>query len=392
MLTKLIWKGTGKFQLIGASLGATIGFVLLLFSFQFYFDISEVFNSNKDLISEDYIIINKKLSAFKSLNVSKSTFTKKEIQEIEESIFISDVSPFISNNFRVSAYTNKGEKIPYFRTELFFEAIPNEYVDLYEEQWKWELKDSLIPIIIPKDYLNLYNFGFAKSQGLPQISGSLINLVSFNVKIRGNGKTEVFRGKIVGFSSRINSILVPYNFLNWANQKFSTVETLPSRLVILTETKDNVKLLQFLEDNNYETNNDKLKSSKLNAILQAILAVTSSIAFIIIFLSVLIFIVAFQLIISKSSTKLQILIKIGYHYKKLSKIFISNFLIIILFINIFAFFIIKIIRNSLLELLYDYGFEVVSGISTYVILGGILLSLIIILLNSISIIQQIKKY
>ena len=47
-----------------------------------------------------------------------------------------------------------------------------------------------IPIIIPRNYLNLYNYGFAKSQGLPQISEGIFQRVSLGIEVAGNGRTE----------------------------------------------------------------------------------------------------------------------------------------------------------------------------------------------------------
>ena len=210
MLIKLLSKGNDKFKLIGATIGALIGFVLLLLSLQFYFDIKNIFSTNTDLISSDYLIINKKLSVFKTIDVSKSTFTNKDIKQIEQQEFVKEVCPFVASSFRVSAYTDKDSRIPYFYTDLFFEAIPDKYVDLKDEKWKWEINDSLIPIIIPKDYLNLYNFGFAQSQNLPQISDNIISLITFNLTIEGQQKKKHYEGKIIGCIDTIQMFQVSF--------------------------------------------------------------------------------------------------------------------------------------------------------------------------------------
>ena len=36
--------------------------------------------------------------------------------------------------------------------------------------------------------------------------------------MRGNGRVEQYKGNIVGFSNRLNTILVPQSFMNWANK------------------------------------------------------------------------------------------------------------------------------------------------------------------------------
>ena len=63
-----------------------------------------------------------------------------------------------------------------------------------------------------------------------------------------------FRGKIIGFSNRINSILVPYSFLSWANENYGFhSEDRISRLVIVTKDPTNPEIVSFLEKNGYAT-------------------------------------------------------------------------------------------------------------------------------------------
>lgn len=55
-------------------------------------------------------------------------------------------------------------------TEMFFESVPDEYVDVNLDKWLFDKETRVIPIIIPRNYLNLYNFGFAQSRSLPKLS------------------------------------------------------------------------------------------------------------------------------------------------------------------------------------------------------------------------------
>ena len=73
---------------------------------------------------------------------------------------------------------------------------------------------------LPRNYLNLYNFGFAQSRSLPQLSEGVMGMVNLDIRITGVGRTENFKGKIVGFSNRLNTILVPETFMTWANNEF----------------------------------------------------------------------------------------------------------------------------------------------------------------------------
>ena len=103
-------------------------------------------------------------------------------------------------------------------TEMFFESVPDEYVDVNLDKWHFDEFSQVIPIIIPRNYLNLYNFGFAQSRSLPKLSEGLMNLIQMDISLRGNGRVEQFKGKIVGFSNRLNTILVPQTFMDWANK------------------------------------------------------------------------------------------------------------------------------------------------------------------------------
>lgn len=54
-----------------------------------------------------------------------------------------------------------------------------------------------------------------------------------DIMMRGNGRVEQYKGNIVGFSNRLNTILVPQSFMKWANENFApNAEAQPARLII----------------------------------------------------------------------------------------------------------------------------------------------------------------
>lgn len=393
MLEQLLWKRNKKGKLYGAFAGTLIGFFLLLGALQFYVDINSVFSKNEDLINPEYLIINKEVSFLNSLSLNNSQFAQEEIDEIKRmtDLGITNVSGFISSDFKVGAFTRSSGAIPAFYTHVFFEAIPDQYLDIENEAWKWKEGDDFIPVVIPRDYLNLYNFGFAQSRGLPQISPKMVSMANFSIRIQNSKDEMVFKGKIVDLSDRINSILVPYDFLKWANKRFGTKEgSAPSRLVLVTKDPSNSELSHFLEQKGYQTNADKLKNSKLSVLLKILLSVVGVIALIIISLALIIFILAFQNIINRSSEKLRTLVHIGYCYKQLSKLYIRIFIKIIIAINIISILLLFLIKSKTDTILSAAGFEA-SSFSFIPILTGIVLSLGIVILNSWIIQKQIKK-
>lgn len=44
-----------------------------------------------------------------------------------------------------------------------------------------------------------------------------MGMMTLDVRLSGRGRTERMKGRIVGFSNRLNTILVPQAFMEWAN-------------------------------------------------------------------------------------------------------------------------------------------------------------------------------
>ena len=391
MIAKVIAKNFSKLQILGAGIGTLIGLVLLFSIAQFYFEMDQVLEENKALIDPEFLVINKKVSILETFNLKEATFTEKEIEDVRAQEWASKVEGFISNQFALSAYT-ESTRFPDFYTDLFFEAIPNEYLDVKDDDWNWNEGDKTIPIILPKDYINLYNFGFAPSQGLPQISPNTIGLVSFTISVRGQGKQAEFRGKIIGFSSRVNSILVPWNFLNWANKEYGTTKTNKiSRLVVESKDPTNPEIISFLNENYYETLLEKLKSSRLNIILKFVISFLGSLGIFIILLAFGVFILSFQLLISKSADKIKKLKWLGYHYKEISKPYIWSFGLIIISIFLLSGSIMLILKKIFTAYVLEMGLELSKGFDIRVVLGGSILLILMFLVNTWAINRQTRR-
>lgn len=150
-----------------------------------------------------------------------NTFSKDEIKDLKAQPFTKGVGAFTPSLFKVSAGLGMQEAGIRLSTEMFFESVPDEYVDVSLDKWHFDEDTRIIPIIVPRNYLNLYNFGFAQSRSLPKLSEGLMSLVQMDIMMRGNGRVEQYKGNIVGFSNRLNTILVPQSFMDWANKNFA---------------------------------------------------------------------------------------------------------------------------------------------------------------------------
>ncbi|MCF8226497.1 MAG: hypothetical protein K9J30_11525 [Bacteroidales bacterium] len=390
-LFKILWQDQSRSHLLWAVLGTIAGFVLLLSGIHFYENMKNVLSTNKDLLDPEYIIINKRVNISQTLGLGSAGFSEKEIREIEEQPFSNKVDPFISNEFPISAFT-QSKQFPNFYTELFFEAVPDEYIDVKSDQWNWSEKKEFIPVILPQDYLNLYNFGFSQSQGLPQIPKEMIGLLQFQVILKGKDEKRTYPGKIIGFSNRINSILVPYDFLTWANDKFGYMEQEdPSRIILVSNDPTDPAIIKFIEDKGYDTIREKLKSSRLNIILKFVLSFLVAVAAIIIGLAFLIFLLSLQLMISRSAEKIRRLNKLGYHHREISHPYIIVLFGLLMIVTLFSIGITSLIATKLSGAGMEWSLPIEEHLSANIYLVSTGLVMILFALNTFAISLSTRK-
>ena len=377
-------------QIIGYALTLLIGVTIILVTIQFHLDIKPLLHQQTNVFKSKSAVITKNISVFKTIDKEKIYFTNEEIIELKTQPFIKNISNFNSATFKINAYSKKTESVPVFYTDLFFESIPDEYLDVGTDEWKWNNSLDFIPIIIPENYLNLYNFGFAESQGLPVLSKNTITQIEFNIQISGNNKSKDYKSKIVGFSNKVNSILVPEEFLFWANKEFGRInENKISRILVEFNNPTDKTILEFFNENNYSINKDKLEFSKLVFFFKAALIFVFIIAIIIIVLSVSFVLLSLNLILQKNKELLLNLYNIGYSYKTISKFYqviISSITIISIIIGLIISNLIRQYYLTKLVGLFDFT---VTHNMTYMF--GLLLTILLVLVYNILLIKNIKK-
>ena len=144
--------------------------LIVLLSVQFYKDVLPVFTQGDSFMKKDYIIATKKISTLGSITDKAILFSKDEIKELEAQPFHAawrlHTYPFQS----VGRVGNATGRYPYFYGYVFLNLFPMLFVDVSLDKWHFDEGTQTIPIIIPRNYLNLYNFGFAQSRNLPKLS------------------------------------------------------------------------------------------------------------------------------------------------------------------------------------------------------------------------------
>lgn len=381
ILEKILSQNSNKTQIIGAIIGSFMGLLLLLLSIQFYMDLQSLMGGGGS-DSDQYVIINKKV-----VTLNNPPFTEAEIDSISQLSFIKKIGRFTPNNYKVSAQIKRLG----FRTELFFESVPNEFVDIEDEKFQWETGQSEVPIMISKDYLALYNFGFAPSQGLPQLNAEAIKLVSLDIVIRGNGQQKIYRGRIAGFSERINSILVPQSFMDYTNKYFQDFQPKgSSRLMLLADNPYSNEFKNFLTKKGYELSSGKFIGGKMAAMITTLIAIVAIIGLLIVVLSVLVFVLNFQLIVSKSSRDISLMMQLGYKQNQIGDILKRNLTRMFGSVIVLTLLSFTIIRFLIINLFTEQGFNL-AFVHWIVILAALLFAGLFIFINFSNIKKSIQQ-
>lgn len=297
-------------------IGLGIGVLLLLCSIQLYININRLLtNKNPKKDGYDYISVTKTIT---NDNMTQDhSFTPADVQELKTQSFIDDATPLIGNKFLVKA--TGGSAVP-FSADMFLESIDEKFIDTVPPAFKWNEGQDLIPVIMSSDYLELYNTVFAPSRDLPQISPAGISAIIVQLELYGPNGPQTFRGNVVALSDRINSVLVPSNFLDWANKRFgNTDHASPARVFLKTKDANNPQLLSFLESKHYSINKDKTKFGRVKQVLQGIVSGLAGFGVLVILLAMVLFSFYLQLMIARSRENLQLLLTIGYSPKWLSR-------------------------------------------------------------------------
>lgn len=380
MTARILLSGQNYKQLIPVVLGSFFGMLMLLLSVQLYFSLNSLLTERSDLLSAQFLVINKPVSLMNTLSGSKNTFSEEEINQLQSLDAVSKIGRFVSNSFKARAGFEFGGN--QMLTDIFFESVPDSFLDISVDEWKWKEGDP-IPIILPSDYINLYNFGFAPVQGLPQISRATAKMAGLKIIIGGRDAETELSGRIAGFTDRINSVLVPMQFLEHANKKYGFTEVNgPSRLVLQCDDVADSKLSEHLLNRGYESNSELLKSGKLNTLLKMILSIVLLIGMVIVMMALLGFVQYAQLMVSHSSYEIKTLMEIGYHPLQLLRIYMLFYSSVMFLTAVLSLISLYFLNSFLCEFASEKGFQLTGNIHFPVYMTALVLSATFILLNS----------
>ncbi len=392
----LVWKLLRQHisipQFAGFFFANLVGMLIILLGVQFYTDIQSVYDSEDSFMKADYLIVNKKISTISSITGKSNAFSADELEALRGQKFVERIGCFTPSSYSVRASFNM-EGLSNFSTEMFFESVPDDFVDVAHDKWHYTEGDTHIPIILPKNYLDLYNFGYAQSRSLPKLSEGILGAIKLNIIIDGKGHHDVFEGQIAGFSSRLNTILVPEAFMKWANRVYADPEQTKeaTRLIVEVNNPTDDAITSYLQDNNYETDQDKLGASKTTYMLKIVVGVVMSVGLVISILAFYILMLSVYLLVQKNSTKLENLLLIGYSPAKVSLPYQVLTVGLNILVFVLAFIVLIIVRSIYLGMFETFFPSMTAPSVLSSVMTGVVLLIVVSVLNVIAVRSKVMS-
>ncbi len=386
LLKKLIKTATGRTKFVMAFIGLSVALLLILSAIQIHANYNQLlFGKNNTDSTANFLVINKEVN---NNTVNATILSNEVLQEIKQQPFIDAVGNISGGRYKASI-ESLIQAFPFY-TDIAFESVEDDFIDVQSKDWQWKEDAGFIPMIIPNMFLDIYNFQFSISQGFPQITPETLKMMNFRVNLyHQNGQQENYIGRIVGFSDRISSVLVPKNFMDWANKRFgNSTTTNPGRVVIKTKDPGNPALVKFLKEKGLTTDADKTRFSKYRQIVNAVVNVSWLTGAVMLLFALLIFTLFIQLTIASCKEEIKLLLTLGASPKQLKKFLMKQFFPSNILIVALSLVLVSLVQYFLYKFLQAQHIFLSAYISLYTITAAVLVLWLLWWVNY----TTIKKY
>ena len=331
MLKKLLLRTQHRSRLWAALAALCVGTTLLLLSVMIWWNFRELLygKSQNDTLGSTFLVIGKRVTEQNMGNAAATVFTQQDITDLQKAPQVQDIGVITSNRFPV--YATMGGKLA-METDLPLESVPDKFIDKMPAEWQWQPGNRDLPIIVSSQFLDIYNYVFAPSQGLPQLSENSVKSIALNLKVGNGDHVETFSAHVVGFSDRIGSVLAPQSFIDYGNATYGRpgAEQAPSQLILKAKDPSDTKFGEYVQQHDYTTNSQNLRWSKIRAIVEVVTSATGVLALLLMGIGTLVFILFIELTIARAQQSLTLLLQIGYGPHYLSMFMINRFLPMVL--------------------------------------------------------------
>lgn len=295
-----------------AVIAGAVGVFAISLSAQLASDLRTAFATGaQGLPDREYIVISKKVDLGMALSEGRSAFSAEEMAAVEEAPGVLSVDPVVSNAFAAALSLRFGGVE--LGTEIFYESVPDDFLGSPPTGWGWKEGDQVIPIIVSRDFLALYNMGFAASRGLPAVPEAALGMVTARSVVSGTGGTLESKARIVGLTDRISSILVPRSFMTWANTTIAQRGSPPARrLIVQTAPSRSGGLEGMLKDRGWERAQQGGAAAGVLALARAILTAAVAAGALLAGLAVALLALSLSLAVERSRESIRVARLLGY--------------------------------------------------------------------------------
>ena len=391
MIWKLLRAHISIAQFAGFFLANLCGMVIVLLGIQFYNDVLPIFSQEDSFMKANYVVVSKHIGMGTTISGANTNFAKGEIEDAASQPFVQKVCGFTSTNYKVDAHMGISGQ-PVLSSELFFESVPDDFVEIDKSQWQWKEGQKEVPVIVPRTYINMYNFGYAQSHNAPKISESVMGMIDFAIVIKGDGKEDTYKGRVVGFSSSLSSILVPQSFMDWSNSYYAPKDEVShTRLLMQVTNAADKEVGQYLEDHGMEIEQDQMNQEKIAYFLRLVVTLVMIVGLVISALSFYILMLSIYLLVQKNAKKLENLLLIGYSPSRVARpyqLLTASLNLIVLIIALVAVMIVRSYYMSMIENIYP---ELSHGSILPMLMVGASLFLLVTIMNILVIRRKIIR-
>ncbi len=391
LLNRLLGCHISAGQLAGFVLANLCGMAIVLTAIQFFGDLRPLLTSSDSFLRPGHIVVTKRVTSLGTLTGASPTFSDREIERLRQQPFTRRLGCYTPAQFSVFATIGGGNMPVQFSTDMFLEAVPDEFIDTSLERWTYDPASYDVPIILPRTYLNLYNFGFASSQGLPTISEEIASAITINLRLTGT-TTLLKTGRVVAFSRRLNTILVPQAFLDDMNSRLAPdASAEPSRLILQVDNPADERIADYLDRYNYDTEAADADAARATSLMRIVVTIVLAVGLIIAALSFYVLLLSIFLILQKHTEQVDNLLLIGYSPASLQRPFFLLTVALNLGVLIAAIAAVAVARSYYLPLLRNLYDQLQPSSMITTIVTGVAIFIAVTLLNYVAIRSKVRN-
>lgn len=385
MLKKTLTSGN-KSQLIITLVGSVVGLTIFFSSLHYFFLLR---TSSSDILNENTIIVQKKVTTSNIFGKAKTNFSAKEIKQTLQLPFVLKVKKIVSNNFDIY-FETKEKSLPKFGTYAVIQAVENDAISTHIKSWKWTPQSEFVPILLPREMLIGLNT-FMSAKGMPQISDEIIQSFPCEFSFSKSGKKERVNCRVVGFTQSVASIVVPESFLMYGSKHYANSELQTTQILIESAPDKFDQVAQLLKEKNWESRKNQMMIAQLKDGISSVFLGLFILSSLIILLCFIVLIQFVLLRIAENTQKIKTLIVIGYSPQSILSTFsnaiIFQFLLAVIS-SVLCYFLVQLILGNHIQQL---GIEKQLFFSFPSIVGMILVTLIFVLCVRYFTMRRIRK-